>query len=128
MGKLTVGKAKSLSKPGLHSDGGTLYLAVAPGGSKSWIQRITIDGKRHDVGLGGFPLVTLAEARDKAFENRRLARAGGNPLAEKRKTKVAYVPRSCAQHIRGEPPALAQLHDCPQLVTVHGEVRWTDHR
>ena len=88
MSKLTVTKVRSLSKPGLHGDGGTLYLAVAPGGSKSWIQRLTVDGARRDIGLGGFPLVSLAEARDKAFENRRLARHGGDPLAAKRKAKM----------------------------------------
>lgn len=88
MGKLTVTKARSLSKPGLHGDGGTLYLAVAPRGSKSWIQRLTIDGKRHDIGLGGFPLVSLREAREKAFENRKLARGGGDPLAVKRRARV----------------------------------------
>ena len=66
----------------------TLYLNVAPGGSKSWIQRLTIRGKRHDIGLGSFELVTMAEARDKAFQNRRLVQAGGNPLAEKRKARV----------------------------------------
>ena len=85
MGKLTVLKARSISEPGMYGDGGTLYLVVAPGGSKSWVQRLTIHGKRTDLGLGGFPLVTLAEARDKAFENRRLARNGGDPLADKRK-------------------------------------------
>ena len=59
-----------------------------PAGSKSWIQRLTINGMRRDIGLGGFPLVSLAEARDKAFENRRLARRGGDPLADKRKAKA----------------------------------------
>ena len=88
MGKLTVATVKSLSKPGRHGDGGTLFLNVAPGGSKSWTQRLTIDGKRRDIGLGGFPLVSLAEARDKAFENRKLARAGGDPLAAKRRVKL----------------------------------------
>ena len=86
MGRLTAAGVKSLSTPGLHGDGGTLYLRVAPGGrSRSWVQRITIAGKRHDIGLGGYPLVTLAEARDHAFENRRLARRGGDPLAAKRR-------------------------------------------
>ena len=47
----------------MHGDGGTLYLNVAPGGSKSWVQRVSIDGKRHDIGLGGFPVVSLAMAR-----------------------------------------------------------------
>ena len=88
MGKLTAAGIKALSRPGLHGDGGTLYLNVAPGGSKSWIQRITIDGRRRDIGLGGFPLVSLAEARQKAFENRKQAREGGDPLAEKRGAAV----------------------------------------
>ena len=88
MGKLTAAGIKNLSRPGLHGDGGTLYLAVAPGGSKSWIQRVTIDGRRRDVGLGGYPLVSLAEAREAAFGNRKLARAGGDPLAEKRRDAV----------------------------------------
>ena len=74
----------------------TLYLNVAPGGSKSWIRRIGIHGKRHDIGLGGFPLVGLAEARDRAFETRRLARAGGDPLAEKRKARVPTQAGTCA--------------------------------
>ena len=72
----------------MHGDGGTLFLRVAPGGSKSWVQRLTVDGKRRDMGLGGFPLVSLAEAREAAFQNRKLARTGGDPLAEKRKAKV----------------------------------------
>ena len=86
--RLSAAKVKKITEPGLHGDGGTLYLAVAPGGSKSWIQRLTIDGKRRDVGLGGWPLVSLAEAREAAFANRKLARAGGDPLAEKRRSKV----------------------------------------
>ena len=88
MGNLTAARVKALSTPGLHGDGGTLYLRVAPGGSRSWIQRLTINGKRRDVGLGGWPLVTLAEARELAFENRRLARRGGDPLAGRRRVKV----------------------------------------
>ena len=86
--RLTAQEVKSISEPGLYSDGQTLYLRVSPGGSKSWVQRIAIRGKQTDIGLGSFPLVSLAEARDKAFENRRLARSGGDPLAEKRKAKA----------------------------------------
>ena len=75
MGKLTARTVMALNKPGRYGDGGTLYLVVAPGGSKSWVQRLTIGGRRCDMGLGGFPLVTLAEARELAFDNRRRARA-----------------------------------------------------
>lgn len=87
-GRLTAAIVRSLAEPGMYGDGGTLYLRIAPGGSKSWVQRIAIHGKRHDLGLGGYPLVTLAEAREAAFDNRRLARRGGDPLAEKRRAKV----------------------------------------
>ena len=85
---MTATRARALKDPGLYRADPTLYLAVAPGGSKSWIQRLTINGKRHDIGLGGIPLVSLAEAREAAFANRKLARTGGDPLAEKRKAML----------------------------------------
>ena len=69
----------------MYGDGGTLFLRVAPGGSRSWIQRITIDGKRRDIGLGGFPVVSLEKARRRAFENRVAISDGRDPLAEKRR-------------------------------------------
>ena len=68
--------------PGRHADGGTLYAFVRDTGACQWVQRLTIHGSRRDLGLGSFPLVSLAEARCKAFENRRLAHAGGDPTAE----------------------------------------------
>ena len=86
--KLTILEAKALKTPGLYCAGETLYLCVAPGGSKAWVQRLTIHGKRRDIGLGGFPVVGLAEARERAFDNRRLARSGGDPLALKRKANM----------------------------------------
>ena len=88
MERMTAARVRSLSIPGRYAAGPTLYLRVAPGGTKSWVQRLTIDGKRHDIGLGGYPLVTLAEARDVAFMNRRLVRQGGNPLSERSKSKT----------------------------------------
>lgn len=60
--------------PGGHG----LGLHVKPSGAKSWIQRITLAGRRCDVGLGSFPAVSLSQARDAAFENVRIARAGGS--------------------------------------------------
>ena len=88
MAKLTNAKVKSLKKPGLHTDGQTLYLRVAPGGSKAWVQRVMINGKRHDIGLGGWPVVSLEKARRRAFENRVAISDGRDPLAEKRRAKV----------------------------------------
>ena len=87
MGKLTVAKVKKITNPGLHSDGGTLFLRVAKGGSKQWIQRVVIRGKRHDIGLGPVSLVTLKQARQKALANRVAIFEGRDPLAEKREAE-----------------------------------------
>ena len=97
MGKLTVMKVRAITEPGRYGDGGTLYLHVAPGGSKSWVQRLTIRGERCDMGLGAFPLVTLAEAREKAFDNRRLARSGGDPRIAKRRATVPTFREAACQ-------------------------------
>ena len=86
--ELTAAEIKSVKREGIYRAGPTLYLRIAPGGSKSWVQRLTIDRKRHDIGLGGYPQVSLAQARKLAFQNRELAWAGGDPLALKRKSKL----------------------------------------
>ncbi|MDP6579647.1 MAG: integrase arm-type DNA-binding domain-containing protein [Vicinamibacterales bacterium] len=66
------------------ADGGGLYLVVAPSGSKSWVLRTVVKGKRCDIGLGGVALVSLKEAREQALRFRKIARAGGDPFAERR--------------------------------------------
>ena len=88
MGKLSAARVRALSVPGRYSDGTTLFLRIAPGGSKQWIQRIAVNGRRRDIGLGGWPVVSLAEARQKAMDNRKLVANGGDPLAEKRRAGV----------------------------------------
>ena len=88
MGKVTAVTVRNASRPGLHGDGATLYLAVAPGGSKSWIQRVTVDGRRRDIGLGGYPAVSLAKARQRAMANRVAIADGLDPLAEKRRANT----------------------------------------
>ena len=81
MAKLRAIKAKNLELPGRYGDGDSLYLSVAPGGSKSWVQRIPVDGKRRNLGLGGYPAVSLAEARDRTVANKRAVRQGRNPVS-----------------------------------------------
>ena len=82
--KLTAVKVKSICKQGRYADGNGLYLIVDPTGAKRWMLRTIAKGRRRDIGLGGVQTVSLAEARDKAAELRKIARAGGDPLAEKR--------------------------------------------
>ena len=71
--------------PGRHADGNGLYLFVQPTGTRSWVQRLVIRGRRRELGLGAAALVPLAEARELALANRKLARSGGDPLSEKRR-------------------------------------------
>ncbi len=84
---LTPAFVRNVSQAGRYCDGQGLYLDVRPSGSRGWIQRLTIRGRRTELGLGGFPLVSLKEAREKAFANRKLARNGGDLLAEKRRAE-----------------------------------------
>ena len=86
--KLTDRQVRNLKIPRRYPDGATLYLVVWPSGSKSWVQRLTIGGRRADLGLGGYPAMSLAQARRKAQDNRILAKSGGDPLAEKREEAV----------------------------------------
>ena len=88
MAKLTAARARVLTEPGMHGDGGGLYLKVSRSGARSWIQRATVAGRRRDMGLGRFPDVGLAQAREAAARNRALIAGGGDPLAERRKAVV----------------------------------------
>ena len=89
MGRLTALSAKTLSKPGRHGDGDGLYLNIAPSGSKSWVQRIVIHGRRRDIGLGLYPAVSLARAREIAHDNRSAIAQRRDPIAEKREKREA---------------------------------------
>ena len=94
---LTAAKAKALSKPGMHNDGRGLYLRVAKGGSKGWILRIAIDRRRRDIGLGGYPAVSLAKARQIADAHRLAVAEGRDPLAEKHREKMPTFAEAAAK-------------------------------
>ena len=85
---LTAGKVKAISKPGTYADGMGLVLRVGDGGAKSWVMRVTVDGKRKNIGLGGYPSVGLAEARRLAERNRQAVREGADPVEERRLARL----------------------------------------
>ena len=72
----------------MYADGNCLYLVVDESGAKRWMLRVTIHGRRRDVGLGGLKTVSLADARDKAREWRKQAREGGDPLSDRRRERM----------------------------------------
>lgn len=77
--------------PAKYYDGQGLFLRVEANGAKRWVQRLTIRGKQRELGLGSASLVTLAEARETALANRRLARAGGDPLQATREAAAVMT-------------------------------------
>ncbi|HEU0215363.1 MAG TPA: Arm DNA-binding domain-containing protein, partial [Stellaceae bacterium] len=64
--KLTALEIAKVSAPSVLHDGGGLYLRCTASGGKSWVFRFQIGGKRRDMGLGPYPEVSLAKAREKA--------------------------------------------------------------
>ncbi len=99
IGKLTAMKVAREQRPGMHSDGGGLYLCIARGGTKSWIYRfwvperdgmtgeLVIDpttkkrsGRVREMGLGSCITVSLAEARERALECRKLREKDIDPI------------------------------------------------
>jgi len=71
-----------------------LYMQITPSGGRSWILRTTVGKLRRDIGLGGFPTVTLAMARDKAREAREKIERGLDPVAERQAAKAALIAAS----------------------------------
>jgi len=80
---LSATAVRNLKEPGKYYDLHGLFLRIEPTGSRRWVQRVSVAGRQREIGLGSADLVTLAEARELAMSNKKLARAGGNPLAAK---------------------------------------------
>lgn len=103
--ELTALSVAKLKAEGRHAVGGVdgLHLRIS-GVSRSWVLRLVIAPgessgsglvpRRADIGLGGYPEVSLAEARDRAREMRRKARGGVDPVAERRRIKAQHVRRA----------------------------------
>ena len=89
MGPLNARGVQALYKPGRYGDGNGLYLNIARGGSKSWVQRIVVHGHRRDIGLGSYPTISLARARELAHANRVAVAEGRDPVKEKRESREA---------------------------------------
>ena len=88
METLTAGRVKTIKLPGRYAAGVPgLYLVVTPSGTKNWVQRIVIDGKRRDRGLGSVNAVSLKQARTKALENRDAVAEGYDPWAAEKRAK-----------------------------------------
>ena len=105
MKQLTAAFVRTVTVPGKYGDQHGLIRRVTPSGSKQWIWRGTIRPKRRDLGFGGYPYTSLAEARQRAFEYRKLTRSGGDPTALRRNTTAPSFAEACEQVITMHEPS-----------------------
>ena len=96
---LSAAMVRTVKAPGQYADLNGLNPRVADSGAKHWIQRVTIAGKRRNIGLGGYPAVSLAEAREVAAANLRVIREGRDPIAEKRQAAAEQRRRTLTQYM-----------------------------
>ena len=89
--ELTARQVMTIKAPGLFAVGGVpgLLIQVTPGRGRSWVYRFQLGGKRRDMGLGGVGDLSLAEAREKAREQRRMVLDGVDPIEKRRAERVA---------------------------------------
>ena len=90
--KLNVKQVRALTLPGIYSDGGGLYLRVRLTGTRAWVYVQMMRGKRRELGLGPLYDVTLADARQQAFDARQAFRTGRDPIAERAEAAKPRVP------------------------------------
>jgi integrase len=100
MGKLTARRVET-AKPGKYGDGGGLQLSVASGGAKKWVLRFLWQGRPREMGLGSYPEVGLADARERALAGRKLARSGVDPIAARKKSEGVPTFGELADEIAG---------------------------
>lgn len=91
--ELTAIEVKNINESGRHAVGGVvgLLLQVRPSMNKSWLLRVKVGSTRRDIGLGAYPSVTLAQARQKAKQLRAEIDSGIDPVAEKAKNKAKLI-------------------------------------
>lgn len=91
LNRLNTKFVEHVKTAGIYRDGAGLLLRVEPSGSKRWVLRTTVKGRRRDIGLGSASTVSLRQARDEAEARRKLARAGDDPTMTATKSRRAVV-------------------------------------
>jgi integrase len=115
LGALQVGRLK---EPGLHFVGGVdgLALQVTGTGARSWVLRVRVAGRRREMGLGGFPDVTLAAARDAAREARIKIKQGVDPIEHARVARSALAAKRATD---------VSFKHCAEKYIASHEARWS---
>lgn len=125
LGPLAVGR---LTDPGFHFVGGVagLALQVLPSGGRSWVLRARVGDKRRDMGLGGFPDVPLAQAREAARVARAKIREGVDPIDEARSARAMLrLSQANAVSFRSAATVYIETHGPSWANAKHGQ-QWTN--
>lgn len=91
MNRLTARQVTTIRTPGMHADGGGLYLSVQPSLSKQWVYIFSWNKQRREMGLGSAATVTLSDAREAAADARKLVASGINPIEERKEKQAGRV-------------------------------------
>jgi integrase len=119
LNRLTALKVARAKKPGMLADGGSLYLRIAPGGSRQWIFRYVTNGRLRDMSIGPDHTLTLAEARERATEARKLRLDGIDPIEHKRARKAA---------LRAADARTITFRECCEAYLRSHDASWTSAR
>lgn len=112
-GKLSIRGVESRKKKGRYGDGNGLYLQVSKWASKAWVYRYQLHGRNHEMGLGAYPMISLAEARDLAHKCRKQCHNGIDPIAARdnerqqallEKAKSVTFASCCDDYIKAHAP------------------------
>ena len=120
MKKLTARFVDSIKEPGKYYDANNLFLRVYKAGSKNWVQRVTVNGKRREIGLGNANLIPLSEARELAFDNLRMVKKGIDPIAvtEKKKSIPTFEEAALKVHEINRPSWRNEKHSAQFISTL----------
>lgn len=122
---LAVGR---LSKPGRWSVGGVdgLALQVTENGSRSWTLRMSVAGRRREMGLGSYPSVTLAGAREAARVHRSVVSNGADPVAQRHAAiSAAAADRAAQKTFKDCAAAYIAAHEASWKSAKHGQ-QWAN--
>lgn len=114
-GRLSARRVATITEPGYHADGGGLYLRVPTSGTRGWIYRYQIQGRRRDMGLGRLDDVSLAEARARAAEARGHVAEGRDPIDLRATARAAVA----------SPPSLPTVSDAAEALLEARRPRWS---
>jgi integrase len=116
---LSAVKVRNLKGPGVFSDGGNLYFRIAPGGTCSWTFRFAVQGKTRYMGLGAYPEISLADARELAMGCRKLLQEGIDPIEHRRAQRGTQ---------RAAEAKALTFDDCVRGYINTHEAEWTNPR